>query len=109
MVARSIACFASGTTAPTPEDCTELRFMTVGSSDELGAFKTPSLRRAASRAPYMDAGQITTLDAVLRHYDLAPEAQIGHSELRPRNFSDQEMAQLIDFLHALEPVATAAQ
>lgn len=46
-----------------PEDCEELRFMVVGGTDEPGAFKTPSLRGVASRAPYMHAGQIETLMA----------------------------------------------
>ncbi len=88
-----------------PEECTELRFMTVGSPDEPGAFKTPSLRGAATRAPYMHAGQIATLDAVLQHYNAAPEAEVGQSELRPRGLSDNDLAQLTAFLKALEPMA----
>jgi cytochrome c peroxidase len=80
--------------------------MTVGSPDEPGAFKTPSLRGAASRAPYMHAGQIMTLDAVLQHYNAAPEALIGHSELRPLALSDKDIAQLIAFIKALDPVST---
>ncbi len=44
------------------------------SPDEPGAFKTLRLRGAASRAPYMHAGQIATLDAVLQHYNAAPDA-----------------------------------
>ncbi len=86
-----------------PEDCLELRFMVVGGPDELGAFKTPSLRGAALRAPYMHAGQIATLDAVLQHYNAAPEAQVGHSELRPRGLSATELAQLAAFIGALDP------
>jgi cytochrome c peroxidase len=89
-----------------PEDCTELRFMVVGGPDAPGAFKTPSLRGAASRAPYMHAGQIETLDAVLRHYQGAPEAQIGHSELRPLNMSDTELHQIAAFLATLDPITT---
>ena len=87
-----------------PEDCTELRFMTVNGPDDLGAFKTPSLRGAASRAPYMHAGQIATLDAVLEHYNAAAAAEVGHSELRPRQFSDKELTQLAAFIRALDPV-----
>lgn len=86
-----------------PEDCSELRFMAAGTPDELGAFKTPSLRGAASRAPYMHAGQIATLDAVLQHYNAAPKAQVGHSKLRPRGLSDTELAQLATFIRALDP------
>lgn len=89
-----------------PEDCAELRFMVVGGADDPGAFKTPSLRGAASRAPYMHAGQVETLDAVLRHYQSAPEARIGHSELRPLNLSDTELHQIAAFLATLEPLTT---
>ena len=89
-----------------PEDCAELQFMAVGGPDEPGAFKTPSLRGAATRAPYMHAGQIATLDGVLRHYQTAPEAQVGHSELRPLHMSDIELRQIAAFLATLEPLTT---
>ena len=89
-----------------PQDCSELRFMTVDGPDDPGAFKTPSLRGAAPRAPYMHAGQIATLDAVIRHYRSAPEAVVGHSELRPLKVSDVELRQLSAFIAALEPLAT---
>lgn len=92
-----------------PEDCTEMRFMTVNSPDELGAFKTPSLRGAASRAPYMHAGQIASFDAVLQHYNAAPEAKVGHSELRPLQLGDDELAQLAAFIRALDPVAPQSE
>ncbi len=87
-----------------PDDCTELRFMVVGGPDDQGAFKTPSLRGAASRAPYMHAGQVETLDAVLRHYQSAPEAKIGHSELRPLDLGATELHQIAAFLATLEPL-----
>jgi cytochrome c peroxidase len=92
-----------------PEDCTELRFMVVDGPDDPGAFKTPSLRGAATRAPYMHAGQIETLDAVLRHYQSAPEAKIGHSELRPLSMSATELHQIAAFLATLEPVTAERQ
>lgn len=92
-----------------PGDCAELRFMTDGGQDALGAFKTPSLRGAATRAPYMHAGQIATLDAVIRHYQAAPEAQVGHSELRPLTLSDDEMRQLAAFIGVLEPLTRVGQ
>lgn len=68
--------------------------------DALRAFKTPSLRGAASRSPYMHAGQIGTLQEVLAHYAAAPE---GHSELRPLGLSQEEREQLSAFLSSLEP------
>lgn len=101
-------CLGAFSDAP-PDDCAELRFMTVGSPDQLGAFKTPSLRGVTTRAPYMHAGQIATLDAVLRHYQAAPAAKIGHSELRSLNLSGVELHQIAAFLATLEPLTPAAR
>ncbi|WP_210528553.1 cytochrome-c peroxidase [Rubellimicrobium arenae] len=89
-----------------PEDCAELRFMAEPGHDALRAFKTPSLRGAATRPPYMHAGQIGTLDEVLAHYATAPEALDGHSELRPLDLSQEEREQLSAFLKSLEPKAS---
>jgi cytochrome c peroxidase len=35
----------------------------------------------AERAPYMHAGQFSTLEEVVRHYAASPKAALGHSEL----------------------------
>lgn len=86
-------------------DCTELRFMAEPGHDALRAFKPPSLRGAASRPPYMHAGQIGTLDEVLAHYATAPEASEGHSELRPLDLTEEERAQLVAFLATLDPAS----
>jgi cytochrome c peroxidase len=86
-----------------PEQCQELRFIAANDPHMVGAFKTPSLRNVALRPPYMHAGQIATLQEVLRHYAKAPESAIGHSELRelkPRNLSDAELEQLASVLRA---------
>ena len=50
-----------------------------------GAFKTPGLRGVAQRPPYMHAGQLGTLEQVVRHYVAAPHAVVGHSELTHRH------------------------
>lgn len=92
-----------------PADCAELRFMTISDPDQPGAFKTPSLRGVTTRAPYMHAGQIATLDAVLRHYQTAPMAPLGHTELRPLKISDTERSQIAAFLATLEPLTTKAR
>ncbi len=92
-------------------DCGELRFIRTGDDHDLTRqFKPPSLRNVAERAPYMEAGQFKTLDEVLDHYSRAPEAPVGHSELKPLNLSDTEKAQLIAFLKTLSgPLATAPE
>jgi cytochrome c peroxidase len=49
----------------------------------------------------MHAGQFATLRQVLEHYNRAPAAPAGHSELKPLNLSEQELAQLEAFLRSL--------
>ena len=65
------------------------------------AFKVPSLRNVAERAPYMHAGQFSTLTEVVDHYNRAPEAPAGHSELKSLRLSAQERRQIEAFLRSL--------
>ena len=55
--------------------CGELRFMVKDRPGARRAFKTPSLRGVAGRPPYMHAGQIATLEAVIDHYARAPASR----------------------------------
>jgi cytochrome c peroxidase len=93
--------------------CAELEFMVTGEHTLDRAYKVPSLRNVADRAPYMDAGQFATLAEVLDHYNRAPAAAAGHSELRPLRLKPIELRQLEAFLRTLSgPVAvneTAAE
>ena len=84
-----------------PDDCAELRFAVTEGEELVRAYKTPSLRGVAERAPYMHAGQHATLRDVVAHYDRAPAAPAGHSELRPLGLSARERAQLEAFLRTL--------
>ncbi len=84
-----------------PEDCRELGALRAGDDHALRAFKVPSLRNVAARAPYMHAGQLATLMDVVDHYDRAPQAPAGHTELRPLGLTQEERGQLVRFLHAL--------
>jgi cytochrome c peroxidase len=59
------------------------------------------LRNVAEHAPYMDAGQFATLAEVLAHYDRAPAAPAGHTELKPLRLKAIELRQLEAFLRAL--------
>ena len=63
------------------EQCGKLQFLASNDSGQLAAFRTPSLRNVAQRAPYMHAGQFATLGQVVRHYATSPKAALGHSEL----------------------------
>ena len=81
--------------------CAELDFLITGDHVLQRAFKVPSLRNVAGRAPYMHAGQFNTLSEVLDHYSRAPEAPAGHSELQPLRLSAQERRQIEAFLRSL--------
>ncbi|MDF1502124.1 cytochrome c peroxidase [Roseisolibacter sp. H3M3-2] len=92
-----------------PDECDELRFAVTEGEELVRAYKTPSLRGVAERAPYMHAGQHATLGEVLAHYDRAPTAPAGHSELKPLRLSAAERRQLEAFLRTLSaPVAAPA-
>ncbi len=84
-----------------PEDCAELRYMARDPAPFERAFKTPSLRGVAGRAPYMHAGQIRTLSGVVEHYNRAIPGPSGHMELSPLNLTSGEKAALVAFLKAL--------
>ncbi len=84
-----------------PQECGELRFRVKDGPQLLRAYKTPSLRGAATRPPYMHAGQLGTLEEVVDHYARAPAAPSGESELHPLTLSERERQQLIAFLRTL--------
>jgi cytochrome c peroxidase len=63
----------------------------TGLWNDLGRFKTPTLRALAGRAPYFHNGIAPTLEDVVRHY----ERRLGFV------FTDQERADLVAFLNAL--------
>ncbi|MDH6233831.1 cytochrome c peroxidase [Mesorhizobium soli] len=83
--------------------CKELKFMETASPDLVGAFRSPSLRGAALRAPFTHAGQFATLHDLLAHYNKAPAAEFGRSELKLLGLSDQELENLEAFLRTLNP------
>ncbi|ODR88502.1 cytochrome-c peroxidase [Sinorhizobium alkalisoli] len=87
-----------------PDQCSELRFMAPEDHSMRRAFKTPSLRGAAGRRPYMHAGQIQTLTQVIAHYVAAPKAPAGHSELQPLDMDEQDRRNLEAFLRSLDEV-----
>ncbi|MBT8098463.1 MAG: cytochrome-c peroxidase [Gammaproteobacteria bacterium] len=80
--------------------CLELDYMRTG-AELIGAFRTPSLRSLKNTAPYMHKGQIETLAEVLRHYNDAPPAMIGHNEAKPLGLNARELRHLEAFLHTL--------
>ena len=63
----------------------------TGLWNDLGRFKTPTIRALAARAPYFHNGIAATLDDVVRHYEI----RLGFV------FTDEERADLVAFLNAL--------
>ena len=92
-------CLGRYSDAP-PAACRELRSMHAGPHAR-GQFKVPSLRDVAERAPYMHAGQLRTLADVIAHYDRAPAAATGESELAQLGLDARERRELEEFLGAL--------
>ncbi|MEP7294712.1 MAG: cytochrome c peroxidase [Burkholderiales bacterium] len=99
-----------------PQSCQELRFIVTDAPALDGAFKTPSLRNVAARAPYMHAGQFPSIEEVIAHYVKSPAAAVGHSELahegrghaerKPIRLSESEMRDVAAFLGTLAgPIA----
>jgi cytochrome c peroxidase len=100
VLADEFNCLGTFSDAP-PAACQELAFINRDDPRMAGAFKTPSLRQVGLRPPYMHAGQIATLEGVVRHYAAAPAALAGKSERRPLRLSEQEVRDLVSFLGAL--------
>lgn len=63
----------------------------TGKWEDLGKFKTPTIRALAARAPYFHNGIAATLEAVVRFYE-------DHLNF---TFTDAERADLVAFLNAL--------
>lgn len=81
----------------------KLRYLVV-KMNNLGEFKTPSLRHVAETAPYMHDGRFATLREVLDHYSELPgEPPMGHREetLVPLKLSGREKGELEAFLKTL--------
>ena len=82
-------------------DCADLRFVKASGEELVGAFRTPTLRNVVDTAPFMHAGQMDALDEVLTHYNTAPPAATGHSELEALNLNQRQLKNIIAFLGTL--------
>jgi len=66
------------------------------------AFKTPTLRAVAVRAPYMHNASLATLDDVMRHYEKGGIDRPSRSPLLvPIQLSDAERGDLVAFMETL--------
>ena len=70
--------------------------------EDLGRFKTPSLRDVARRGPYMHDGSLATLEDVVRYYDRGGVPNPGLDQrMHPLGLTDKEVSDLVAFLRAL--------
>ncbi|MNR87076.1 Cytochrome c551 peroxidase precursor [compost metagenome] len=78
------------------------RFEVTRDPDDLGAFKTPSLRNVALTAPYMHNGSIKTLHEAVKHYE---EVDLDFPNLDPLidhwGLTDEEIDAVVAFLESL--------
>lgn len=74
----------------------------TGNAEDIGRFKIPSLRNVARTAPYMHNGSVSTLRAVLDHYNSGGRPHPNRSaHIRPLGLSPSEMDDIEAFLRAL--------
>ncbi len=87
----------------TRKEISELgRFVVTLDIQDIGRFKTPTLRNVAVTAPYMHDGSIETLEEVIELYNVGGEDNpMLDGGIRPLNLTDQEKADLVEFLKAL--------
>jgi len=78
------------------------RYMVTKDPQEIGAFKTPTLREISRTAPYMHDGRFGTLEDVVNFYS---QGGITHPHLDalilPLELTDQEKRDLVLFLRSL--------
>lgn len=92
------------------------RFAVTDSLDELGAFKTSTLRNVAVTAPFMHDGSLATLRDVVEHYNNGGiTRKTDHVNdflsggIRPLDLTDDEISDLVAFLETLTSPQFAAQ
>ena len=83
-------------------DCTRTDYLLTHHSQQVGAFRTPSLRNARLTAPYMHNGQIKSFEEIVTHYDNAISKSRGESEIVPLHFTQNEKENLVSFLKTLD-------
>src|SRR5262249_48677872 len=78
------------------------RFLVSGNAMDIGAFKTPSLRDVELTAPYFHDGSARTLDEVVEFYVKGGNDNTNRDwQLEPVRLSQQERADLVEFLKSL--------
>ncbi|MBL7999910.1 MAG: c-type cytochrome, partial [Candidatus Kapabacteria bacterium] len=80
----------------------EGRFYATKREQDVGKFKTPTLRNVAVSKPYMNEGLFQTLDEVMEHYNSGGKLFINKdARMKPLNLSKQEVADIVAFMKSL--------
>jgi cytochrome c peroxidase len=84
------------------------RFAVTKGFDDLGSFKTPTLRNIAQTGPYMHDGSLKTLKEVVIHYSnggvTVKDSRVNDflsGGIRPLNLTDAQIDDLVAFMEAL--------
>ena len=84
------------------------RFAVSRGFDDLGSFRTPTLRNIALTAPYMHDGSLKTLRETVEHYNNGGVTRPGDTVndflsggIRPLNLGEQDILDLVAFMEAL--------
>lgn len=75
------------------------RFAITQRADDLGRFRSPSLRNVELRAPYMHNGRFKTLEEVVEFYDRGGDFPgLSRNRLRVLRLTPQQKADLVAFM-----------
>lgn len=84
------------------------RFAVTDELNQIGAFKTPTLRNVELTAPYMHDGSLKTLKDVMNHYNNGGVTKAGDrvndflsGGIRSLNLTDAQLEDLVAFMKAL--------
>lgn len=84
------------------------RFAVTRRREDIGAFKTPSLRNIARTAPYLHDGSLVSLPEVVDYFDRGGQLRANAAAnpfqsplIRPLHLSEQQKQDLVAFLESL--------
>ena len=84
------------------------RYAVTRDLTDVGAFKTSTLRNIELTAPYMHDGSLKTLEEVVRFYnnggrleETDPVPELLSGGIRPLNLTEEQQADLVEFMKAL--------
>lgn len=85
------------------------RFSITKDQNDIGKFRTPSLRNVALTAPYTHDGSYKDIESLIRNYAVGGKHNANQDPLvKARTLSDQDVADIAAFLHTLTDETFAA-